>query len=198
MDHNYQSCVLSKGAVATASALPVKRVTFFCIFLATMAVVRCGQCGAELPLEAPLRCFLNNVRMCNGKCMHDAGDRSNCGPWCSCTAYAIKRRMLREHRALMRCMEIVIAEYDLDDELDSLWHHASRGRCSRAICTDLDPELDELSDAEDPEQQLRAELDNCRAEPTDRSAMIAAVQGALECLQAKAADKRAGNDHTAH
>ena len=103
--------------------------------------------------------------------------------------------MLREHRALMRCMEIVIAEYDLDDELDALWHHHSQGRCSRAICTDLDPELDELSDAEDPEQQLRAELAASRAELADRSAMIEAVQGALECCRKNR--RRGGDDHTA-
>ena len=102
--------------------------------------------------------------------------------------------MLREHRALMRCMEIVIAEYDLDDELDALWHHHSQGRCS-AICTDLDPELDELSDAEDPEQQLRAELAASRAELADRSAMIEAVQGALECCRKNR--RRGGDDHTA-
>ena len=34
IDHKYQSCVLSKRAVANASALLVKRVTFFRIILA--------------------------------------------------------------------------------------------------------------------------------------------------------------------
>ena len=67
---------------------------------------------------------------------------------------------------------------------------------SQSIGLSSDPELDELSDAEDPEQQLRAEL-------ADRSAMIGAVQGALECLQAKAENRRGNNDrvgtdHTAH
>ena len=122
-----------------------------------MAVVHCSQCGAELPLQAELRFFLDGRRMCNFKCMHAAGCRSHCGPGCGCTAYAIKRRMLREHR-----------------ELDALWQNNRDPRPGRGICLDYDPEMDEASDAEDPEQQLRAEL-------ADRSAMVDAVQGALEC-----------------
>ncbi len=139
-----------------------------------MAVVRCSQCGAELPLEAELRFFLGDRRMCNLKCMHDAGSRARCGPGCGCTAYAIKRRMLREHRVLMRCIDDLIAANGLDEELGALWQNERDPRPGRAICLGLDPEMDELSDAEDPEQQLRAEL-------ADRSAMVEAVQGALEC-----------------
>ena len=161
-----------------------------------MARVPCSQCGADLPLEAPLRYFYDDKRMCNLKCMHDAGSRAHCGPGCGCTAYAFKRRMLREHRQLMRCMQVIINKHRLKQELTELWLDFGPHRNSRNICLDWDPELDELSDAEDPEQQLRAEL-------ADRSAMIQAVQGALECLQAKAHNKRAGddgvcNDHTAH
>ena len=161
-----------------------------------MAFVHCSQCGAKLPLEAPLRYFYGDERMCDLKCMHDAGSRAYCGPGCGCTAYAIKRRMLREHRQLMRCMEVIIRENGLNEELAELWQCHCSVRCSRNICLASDPELDELSDAEDPEQQLRAEL-------ADRSAMIEAVQGALECLQTRARDKRGGddrggNDHTAH
>ena len=39
--------------------------------------------------------------------------------------------------------------------------------------------MDEPSDAEDPEQQLRATADSLRAEAADRQAMVQAVQGAL-------------------
>ena len=156
-----------------------------------MACVPCSQCGADLPLEAPLRYFYNDKRMCDYKCMHDAGSCAHCGPGCGCTAYALKRRMLRQHRQLMRCMEVIIRENGLNEELAELWQDYCPVRCSRNICLASDPELDELSDAEDPEQQLRAEL-------ADRSAMIEAVQGALECLQTKARDERGSNDHTAH
>ena len=161
-----------------------------------MAVVSCSQCGAELPPQAELKVFLDGRRVCKFKCLHDAGSRAHCGPGCGCTAYAIKRRMLREHRELMRCMEAIITENGLDEELDALWQNNRDPRPGRDICLNYDSEMDEASDAEDPEQQLRAEL-------ADRSAMLEAVQGALECLQAKAGNRRAsndrvGNDHTAH
>ncbi len=103
--------------------------------------------------------------------------------------------MLREHRALMRLMHMIIAQNGLQEELDALLAQFPLV-FSQSIGLRSDPELDELSDAEDPEQQLRAEL-------ADRSAMIQAVQGALECLQTKARNRRdsndhGGNDHTAH
>ena len=159
-------------------------------------MVPCSQCGKELPLQAELRFFLGDKRMCNLKCMHDAGSRAHCGPGCGCTAYALTRRMLREHRQLMRCMQVIVSKNRLNEELTELWQDYCPDRCSRDICLAWDPEMAELSDADDPEQQLRAEL-------SDRSAMIQAVQGALVCLQAKAHNKRAGddgvcNDHTTH
>ena len=48
-------------------------------------------------------------------------------------------------------------------------------------CLNYDSEMDEASDAEDPEQQLRAEL-------ADRSALVEAVQGVLECRHIKESD----------
>ena len=167
-----------------------------------MARVRCSQCGADLPLEAPFRYFYDDKRMCNLKCMHDAGSRAHCGPGCGCTGYALKRRMLREHRELMRCMETIIVENGLNEELDDLWQNNRDPRCSRDICLDSDSELDELSDADDPEQQLRAELATKNAmikavqgELADRSAMIEAVQGALQCRQKRAKHERNDKDH---
>ena len=80
--------------------------------------------------------------------------------------------MLREHRVLMRLMHTIIAQNGLHEELDALLTQYRR-LFSQSIGLSSDPELDELSDAEDPEQQLRAEL-------ADRSAMVEAVQGALE------------------
>ncbi len=148
-----------------------------------MAVVPCSQCGKELPLQAEHRFFLGDKRMCNFKCLHDAGSRAHCGPGCGCTGYAIKRRMLREHRELLRCMECIISENNLYEELDALWQNNRDPRITRDICLDHDPELDEESDASDPEQQLRNEL-------ADRSAMIEAVNGALECRRVR---KRDGN-----
>ena len=80
-------------------------------------------------------------------------------------------------------MEVIIAENGLYEDLDVLWQNNRNPRPGRDICLDYDPEMDEASDAEDPEQQLRAEL-------ADRSAMLEAVQGALECRRVR---KRDGN-----
>ena len=146
-----------------------------------MAVVPCSQCGKELPLQAEHKFFLGDKRMCNFKCLHDAGSRAHCGPGCGCTGYAIKRRMLREHRELLRCMECIISENNLYEELDALWQNNRDPRPSRDICVDYDSEMDEESDAEDPEQQLRNEL-------ADRSALIEAVNGALECRRVRKRD----------
>ena len=154
-----------------------------------MAVVPCSQCGKELPHQADLRYFLGDKRMCNFKCMHDAGCRTHCGPGCGCTGYAIKRRMLREHRELLRCMETIIAENGLYEELDVLWQNNRDPRPSRDICMDYDSEMDEESDAEDPEQQLRNEL-------ADRSAMIEAISGALECRRVRKRDGDGGRPNT--
>ena len=41
--------------------------------------------------------------------------------------------------------------------------------------------MDEPSDREEPDQQLRATVDALRAEAADQRAMVEAVQGALEC-----------------
>ena len=64
-----------------------------------------------------------------------------------------------------------------------------RSHPSRAFGLDCDSELDELSDEEDPEQQLRAEL-------ADRSAMVDAVQGALECRVVRERDGHGGHPNT--
>ena len=47
----------------------------------------------------------------------------------------------------------------------------------------LDADLDEPSDAEDPEEQLRATMNGLRAEAADQRSMVQAVQGALQCRE---------------
>ena len=101
--------------------------------------VHCIQCGKELPVYEELRVYLDGKRVCNFKCLHDAGSRAHCGPGCGCTAYAIKRRMLREHRVLMRCMDAIIAENGLDEELGALWRNERDPRPGRAICLTMTP-----------------------------------------------------------
>ena len=84
----------------------------------------------------------------------------------------------------MRLMQTLIEENGLHEELNAMVKQYL-GLFSQSISLYTDPELDEPSDAEDPEQQLRAELADCRAELADRSTMIEAVQGALECRRAR-------------
>ena len=136
-----------------------------------MAAVCCSQCGVEVPAQARLRLFFEGMRMCSMECMHAAGDRSNCGPWCACTGHAIKRRLLREHREQMRVMDHVICQNELDAAVEDLMIQQTGNTC---FYLGWDSELDEPSDAEDPEQELRAAA-------ADQSAMVQAVQGALEC-----------------
>ena len=79
----------------------------------------------------------------------------------------------------MRVMEDLIHEHGLDEELDERLIEET-GNVNFWLASDPE-EMDEPSDAEDPEQQLRATVDALRAEAADQQAMVQAVQGALEC-----------------
>ena len=85
------------------------------------------------------------------------------------------------------CSEITASTFEsgLGEELESL---LVRETGNANFFLGLDVDLDEPSDAEDPEQQLRAAVDGLRAEVADqrtmlaaREALVQAVQGALEC-----------------
>ncbi len=81
----------------------------------------------------------------------------------------------------MRIMDDLICEHGLDEELEErLIEETGNVNFWRS-----DPEeMDEPSDTEDPEQQLRTTVDALRAEAADQQAMVQAVQGALECRSA--------------
>jgi hypothetical protein len=128
----------------------------------------CAQCAAPLPAQPYL---VYGRRYCNTRCAHEAGDRSVCRPGCGCTAYARKRRRLREHRQQMRVMDDVIAEAGLGDLLERRLIDET-GNTSFWLGHSSD--LDEGSDKEDPERLL---LDERGA----RQQLLQAVQGALEC-----------------
>ena len=79
----------------------------------------------------------------------------------------------------MRIMDDLIHEHGLDEELEDRLVEATG---NTNFWLGPDPEhMDEPSDAEDPEEQLRATVDGLRAEAADRQAMVQAVQGAQEC-----------------
>ena len=148
-----------------------------------MAVVCCGQCGVQLQALPAGRLNLHRRYLgqwvCSRECGHAAGDRSGCLGWnCGCTDYAKKRRMLREHRVNMRFMDDVIIENGLEEELETRLIKET-GNANFFLGSDAD--LGEPSDAEDPEQQLRAMVDGLRTEAADQRTMVQAVQEALEC-----------------
>ena len=117
--------------------------------------------------------------MCSRECEHAAGDRSGCLRWnCGCTDYAKKRRLLREHRVNMRVMDDVILENGLDEELKD---RSVRETGNANFFLGMDVDLDEPSDAEDPEEELRVTVKDLRAEAADQRSLVQVVQGALEC-----------------
>ena len=79
----------------------------------------------------------------------------------------------------MRIMDELINEHGLDEELNERLIEET-GNVNFWLGPDP-VEMDEPSDAEEPDQQLRATVDALRAEATDQRAMVEAVQGALEC-----------------
>jgi len=122
--------------------------------LAPPPPVVCGKCHG--PIEHPFE--FRGVDYCCLQCCHDAGDRREClRGVCGCTAFAIKRRQLREHRQKMRVLERLIVDNGLVDELEVAMEEDG--------CPDHDPfapndEMDEGSDEEDPMVTQANELSN--------------------------------------
>ena len=149
----------------------------FCIrHMATSTECVCGQCGARCLV---LHAYVDSadVLYCSRECRHAAGDRSGCYGWdCGCTRYAKKRRLLRDHRTNMRVMDNLLVDNDLEDELQERIDEET-GNTNFWLGQDSD--MDEASDAEDPEKTLREEVMKLRAEAADRSALIQAVQERL-------------------
>ncbi len=86
------------------------------------------------------------------------------------TGYSKKRRLLREHRKTMRVMDEVIDEY-------GLYHRfLQKLRDTDAQNWDVysNSELDETSDKEDPEAELKKESDKTHD-------LVQAARNALEC-----------------
>ena len=78
----------------------------------------------------------------------------------------------------MRIMDDVIFENGLQEELED---RLMRETGNVNFFLDQDASLDEPSDAEDPEEELRATVAGLRAEAADQRSLAQAVQGALEC-----------------
>ena len=140
-----------------------------------MALV-CGQCHAP---RAAQGLWWQDRWFCGAVCSHAAGDRTAChGRSCGCTAYAKKRRWLRAHREELRIARDLIADHGLEAELEN---RLIRETGNTGFWLGSDDELDEPSDADDPEETLRVEVAGLRAEASDRTSMVQAVEGALRC-----------------
>ncbi len=86
------------------------------------------------------------------------------------TGYSKKRRLLREHRKTMRVMEEVI----LESGLHRRFHQKLMDTDAQDWCVDSNSELDENSDKEDPEAELKKESDKTHD-------FVQAARDALEC-----------------
>ncbi len=113
---------------------------------------RCSQCNKE---KSNPGCFYLDKWYCSSRCRHDAGDRTACLRWdCGCTRYAKKRRLLRRHRDQMRIMDDFIRDQDLEDEMEERLIESTG---DAGFFLGSDSEMDEASDKEDPELELRRE-----------------------------------------
>jgi len=93
--------------------------------------------------------------------------------YCICpnvTGYSKKRRLLREHRKTMRVMEDVI----LESGLDHWFQQKLRETDAQDWGVSSNSELDETSDKEDPEAELKKESDKTHD-------FVQAARDALEC-----------------
>ena len=88
------------------------------------------------------------------------------------TRYANKRRWLRNHRAQMRVVQEVIEQHDLEDEVEDRVVEETGNNC---YWLGFDSDMDESSDAEDPEAKATEELTAAKQELEDRSALIEAL-----------------------
>ena len=93
----------------------------------------------------------------------------------------------------MRIMEDLIHEHGLDEELDERLIEET-GNVNFWLGPDP-VEMDEPSDAEEPDQQLRATVDALRAEAADQRALVEAVHGALECRSSNSKSNAYSSDN---
>ena len=155
-----------------------------------MATV-CGQCNAP---RAAQGLWWQDRWFCGAVCSHAAGDRTACRRGCGCTAYARKRRWLRAHREELRIARDLIADHGLEAELEN---RMLRETGNTGFWLGSDDELDEPSDADDPEETLSVEVAGLRAEASDRTSMVQAVEGALRC-RARVLESRARSRSPRH
>ena len=128
---------------------------------------------------------------CSRRCAHGGGDRTACTGWdCGCTRYSKMRRMLRKHRVNMRIMQDLLESYCHEDGLEALLIEETG---NTQFFLDENAEMDEDSDALDPEAELREEVRALRREAADHRAFFAAARGLVNTSVGPAQEER---EHT--
>ena len=98
--------------------------------------------------------------------------------------------MLRKHRVNMRIMQELLESYGHEDELEA-WLIEETGNTQFFL--DENAEMDEDSDAPDPEAELREEVRALRREAADHRAFFAAARGLVNMNVGAAQEER---EHT--
>ena len=88
------------------------------------------------------------------------------------TKYAYKRRMLREHRRNMRVMDELIIDHGLAAELEE---RLDDNTGNTNFFLGYDSDMDESSDAEDPEATLRDQVEELREEARNKKDFVEAI-----------------------
>ena len=92
------------------------------------------------------------------------------------SSYAKKRRILREHRAQMRVMEDLIADHGLTEDYRADVMIITHNAPFWLGYDDAPGGMDEASDTEDPEPDLRRENEELRRAFVDQQTFISVVQ----------------------
>ena len=147
------------SALLSIRSHPVPTLSFE---MSYQSEAQCTWCKEVKPKDT---CY-NDQWYCSIDCAHEAGDRRFClRVACGCTGFEIKRRQLREHRDEMRVMSNVINDMHLDVVLEDCLQEAGVPTRSHESLFhdpedlgDYNPEMDECSDATDPEEEMRGEM----------------------------------------
>ena len=97
------------------------------------------------------------------------------------------RRILRKHRIHMRIMQELLISYGHDDELEACLIEETG---NTQFFLDENAEMDEDSDAPDPEADLREEVRALRREAADQRAFTAAARGMANTRVGMAQEER--------
>ena len=149
----------------------------------SVAMISCALCDKAVREDDSW--YFAGKGYCSQECTHAAGDTHHCilGLPCSCTAYSKRRRMLRDTRTALRVAERMLEENDMIDAFEDAVCDAGVGYLPLAALVETGKdEPDETSDCEDPEETLRAKVQELSGPIQDLRNLETVVQGAATLL----------------